>query len=172
MRSPKADFELFNSPNEAPSASNSKRAHTSLLSQQLQNSGQQSDHNSVEISSESKHTLNINTFHLQQNLTASLRKASVTASPRNSYVDSLLQHRGINKDDASLTLRRQSSFGPKRTISFREQTVVSTPEMSLNGNGMSTTPVGLENNTYEATNNSSSSQTNIADELDWLKFGM
>lgn len=175
-RSPKAGFELFNSPVESTSGSNptSKKSHTSLLSQQLQNSGQYSDNQSVESSapSEGKNSLNINTFHLQQNLTSSLRKSSVTASPRNSYADSLLQHRGINKDDTNLNLRRQTSFGPRRTTSFRDQIVNTNSESGMQGNSTPATPLGLSTGNYEDSNSSGGSHNNIADELDWLKFGM
>ncbi|QLQ80061.1 hypothetical protein HG537_0D00610 [Torulaspora globosa] len=170
--SPKTGFDLFNSPSNSPGVPSGRKSQTSLLSQQLQNSTtpqatQKPDSTPNEITTNGQHQSPRN--NSPQPL--SLKRSSVAASPRNSYADSVMQHRGLY--DSNLTLRRQSSFGLRRNAHSRDQilspntepiTTVSTPTISATVTSVTAT---TGNDRSSSTLNST-----ISDELDWLKFGM
>lgn len=182
-RSPKAGFDLFSSPANSPGISStvSKKSHTSLLSQQLQNSGHYQEGSIPEATASEGNTPSSSNYQQQASTMStpqslSLKRTSVTASPRNSYADSLLQHRGMYKDETSLSLRRQTSLGPRRAMSFKDQASQNS-EIIGNGNTVSggTTPITSVNGLSASatnTNNSNNMRGNVADELEWLKFGM
>ncbi|QLL33048.1 hypothetical protein HG536_0D05690 [Torulaspora globosa] len=180
-RSPKTGFDLFNSPSNSPGVPSGKKSQTSLLSQQLQNSSSsQANHKPESTTNE----ITTNGQHQHQNSMTnspqplSLRRSSVAASPRNSYADSVMQHRGLY--DSNLTLRRQSSLGLRRNAHSRDQ--VLSPNAELIGVGSThtstvstpTTSATVTSVTATTGNDRSSSALNsaISDELDWLKFGM
>ncbi|AQZ12621.1 GLN3 (YER040W) [Zygosaccharomyces parabailii] len=179
-RSPKNAFELAGSPVDStgPSTrSNSRKSHTSLLSQQLQNSDMYHD----ELVSQSQSEAHTPTGHPTNggSNTAtpqpiSLKRSSVTASPRNSYADSLLQQRGI-KDESGSSLRRQTSVWARKNLSLKDQVISSNAESMGGSNSASlaaTPTVSTTATPATSGENSGETNSNIADELDWLKFGM
>lgn len=180
-RSPKTGFELFNSPSNSPSVPSSRKSQTSLLSQQLQNSGssqssQKQDSPAAEVTSNGHAQHHSPMANSPQPL--SLKRSSVAASPRNSYADSVMQHRGLY--DSNLTLRRQSSFGVRRNAPSREQVVSPNADIigvgSTHSSTVSTPTISATVTSVTATTgndrNSSGLNSTISDELDWLKFGM
>lgn len=176
-RSPKAGFELFNSPSDSPGIPSSRKSQTSLLSQQLQNSGS-SQHsqkqNNGEVTGNGYHQSPV--AHSPQSL--SFKRSSVTASPRNSYADSVMQHRGLH--DSNLTLRRQSSLGLRRNAQSKDQLLSPNAEMggvsSTHASTVTTPTISASVTPVTATAGNDRStpglHSNISDELDWLKFGM
>lgn len=177
VRSPKAGFELSVSPANSPSVSGTiyKKSHTSLLSQQLQNSEQPEEKLKLEISASEAGMISYCQQQSPLTQTPGVKRSPVTASPRNSYADSLMQHRGV--PDAGLSLRRQSPM-VRRPTSSREQTLSPSEETARNPTSIITTPLPSTTVTpVTASDNGNDPNTpglrnNISDELDWLKFGM
>lgn len=178
-RSPKTGFDLFNSPSNSPGVPPGKKSQTSLLSQQLQSSStsqttQKPDSTPNEITTNGQSQSPM--ANSPQPL--SLKRSSVAASPRNSYADSVMQHRGLY--DSNLTLRRQSSFGLRRNTHSRDQILSPNTDLisvgSTHTSTVSTPTISATVTSVTATtgNDRSSSTLNstISDELDWLKFGM
>lgn len=179
-RSPKGSFELAGSPVDSSGPAtrpNSRKSHTSLLSQQLQNSALYHE----ELVSQSQSEAHTPTGYQQGGGSntgtpqpMSLKRTSVTASPRNSYADSLLQQRGI-KEESSSSLRRQTSVWARKNMSLKDHVISSNAEamVSSNSASLAATPTVSTTATPAASGDTSSeSQSNIADELGWLKFGM
>lgn len=174
-RSPKAGFDLFESPGNSPgfSGTASRRSHTSLLSQQLQKSEQFDEKLKIETNAME---ISVNSYSQQPSPmahTTSVKRSPITASPRNSYADSLMQHRGV--PDPSF--RRQSSLTLRRTVSSREQTLSPSSETARNPTIITTPLPSTTVTAVTATDNGDDAKTpglrsNISDELDWLKFGM
>ena len=163
-------FEPFGSSGQSPvlRKTSSERSHTSLLSQQLQNSTQNSE---KEISN-STNELHASTNYQQINNMmsnsnpSSWKYSSMAASPRNSYTDSIQQQRGVRKEESYLGTRKPSSLSLKNPDIYKAQ-----PSFTNSmGSGAITSVTGT--NASATALNSMKSDNNIAEDLEWLKFGL
>ncbi|SCU88185.1 LANO_0D01354g1_1 [Lachancea nothofagi CBS 11611] len=141
MNSPRSPFDLFSS-QEPQSRSTSRKSHTSLLSQQLQQASIPSQYPQSPSQLQTPSSVQSNGFSSSATpQPTSVERSPVTASPRNSYMDSIQQQRGLHPD---------ASF--RRTTPLRSE--------SYN------TPV-INQNTY-----TSKQKDGTLDDLEWLKFGL
>ncbi|GAV54631.1 hypothetical protein ZYGR_0AN00990 [Zygosaccharomyces rouxii] len=180
-RSPKGGFDFVCSPvdSSGPATRNSSRkSHTSLLSQQLQNSALHNEEAARQQGQPEAHTPSGPQSNGGSNIATpqpvSLGRTSVTASPRNSYADSLLQQRGI-KDESGSSFRRQNSGWPRKNVSLKEQVISSNAEATVYSNPaiLAATPtVSTTASPAAAGETSTEAHRNITEELDWLKFKM
>lgn len=172
-KSPKGGLDFVGSPLDTSGPStrnNSRKSYTSLLSQQLQNSTSNDEEAAPQQGQVEPHTSNgqsNGSSNLSTPQPVSVGRTSVTASPRNSYADSLLQQRGI-KEESGSSFRRQNSVWPRKSVSLKEQVIASNAEATVSSNPTVVTA------TSDATSGDTSSETHrsITEELDWLSFKM
>lgn len=156
----------------------SKKSHTSLLSQQLQNSALHNEEVARQQAKSETHVPSGSQSNGNSNVTTpqpvSMGRTSVTASPRNSYADSLLQQRGI-KDESGSSFRRQNSGWFRKNIPLKEQVISSNAEAVVCSNPtvLAATPTVSTTASPAASGETSTEvHRNITEELDWLKFKM
>ncbi|CCC70868.1 hypothetical protein NCAS_0F03840 [Naumovozyma castellii] len=192
------NFELFNNSNnttilestvEPPSRPESRKSHTSLLSQQLQkNSSSQSSENGVIhspediISRPNTNKSNDSSESMLQTPRDSISsRSSFNGDPLNindnifsnrTYTDSLQQQRRFqqrNEENMNFIARNNGNI-----INGR----MTTGDILMNSSSTITTPAPdgqprqLDSVKETETGRNGNANTNIADELDWLKFGM
>ncbi|KAM3160392.1 GATA-type domain-containing protein [Lachancea thermotolerans] len=145
-RSPRSPFDLFSSSSssqEPQSRPASRKTHTSLLSQQLQQAT--ASPQNPQSPSQFQTPATFQSSSLSSSVTpqpASLKRSPMTSSPRNSYMDSIQQQRGLHSDT-----------GVRRTTSLRAE--------ANNATGIA------------ANAPSSQRQKDaFMDDLEWLKFGL
>ncbi|SCU82997.1 LAFA_0D01200g1_1 [Lachancea sp. 'fantastica'] len=144
-RSPRSPFDLF-SAQEPYSRPASRKSQTSLLSQQLQQASLVPQYPQSPSQFQTPTTSQINGYSNSATpQPGSIKRSSATASPRNGYMDSIQQQRGLHAE-ASL----------RKTTSLRSESYGGTSGLA-------------------ATNQSSNTpkqKDNALDDLDWLKFGL
>ncbi|CAR31059.1 hypothetical protein ZYGR_0P03650 [Zygosaccharomyces rouxii] len=180
-RSPKGGFDFVGSPVDSSgpgTRTGSRKSHTSLLSQQLQNSALYNEEMAHQQGQSEAHTPNVPQSNGSSNVgtpqPVPLGRNSVTASPRNSYADSLLQQRGM-KDELGSSFRRQNSVWARKNVSLKEHVISSNAEATVcsNPNILAATPtVSTTASPAASGETSTEAHKNITDELDWLKFKM
>ncbi|CUS24198.1 LAQU0S14e02410g1_1 [Lachancea quebecensis] len=145
-RSPRSPFDLFSSSSssqEPHSRPASRKPHTSLLSQQLQQATTSPQH--PQSPSQFQTPAAFQNSSLSSSVTpqpASLKRSPMTASPRNSYMDSIQQQRGLHSDT-----------GVRRTTSLRAE---------------ANNVTGIAANAPS----SQRQKDTFMDDLEWLKFGL
>ncbi|CEP62956.1 nitrogen-responsive transcriptional regulator GLN3 LALA0_S06e07756g [Lachancea lanzarotensis] len=143
-RSPRSPFDLFSS-QEPQSRPASRKSQTSLLSQQLQQASLVPQY--PQSPSQFQTPTNSQTNGFSNSATpqpSSIKRSSATASPRNGYMDSIQQQRGLH---AEASLRKTTSLRPE----------------SYGTSGLPAT---------NQSSNTPKQKDNALDDLDWLKFGL